>query len=324
MKLCALVLGCGSIGRRHIANLRMLGVSDVAAFDVDTGRLAAAERELGVRGVPSMEAGLSEGPQAVLVCPPPAVHVTSTLAGLEAGAAVLVEKPIAPCGGPELDRLLGHRYCRRVLVGYNLRFHKGLATVAELLHTGMVGRPLSIFVEFGHYLPEWRPDEDYRTGYIVRRNGGILLDASHEIDYVQWLAGEVESVSAVLAKTSDLEMEAEDTALLTLRHRGGVLSQVHLDCVQRGYTRGCKVVGTEATLVWGLRDGVRLTRDGKTWLERPVVPDANDMYVEELRHFLDVVVGRAEPLVDVGRAAAVLAVIEAAKRSAEERREVAP
>ncbi len=213
----------------------------------------------------------------------------------------------------------------RVLVGYNLRFHAGLRRVRELVLAGAIGRILTARAEFGQYLPDWRPGRDYRAGYIVRRDGGgILLDASHEIDYVRWICGEVRAVYAAMGRLSALEMESEDTAVLVLRHDGGTLSEIHLDCVQRGYSRGCKLVGSEGTIEWSFRSGIRHTRDGATWTDEPIAPDVNEMYVDEMRHFLACVRGRATPLVDGDTAAAVLAVLEAAKRSASERREVAP
>ncbi len=320
------VVGAGSIGQRHLRNLAALGVARLAVVDTDTERREAACVEVGGEAVGDLAAALAMRPAAVLVCTPPDRHVAIARDALAADAYVFIEKPIASARDAALAALVTEaRRTGRVLVGYNLRFHAGLRRVRELVLAGAIGRILTARAEFGQYLPDWRPGRDYRAGYIVRRDGGgILLDASHEIDYVRWICGEVRAVYAAMGRLSALEMESEDTAVLVLRHDGGTLSEIHLDCVQRGYSRGCKLVGSEGTIEWSFRSGIRHTRDGATWTDEPIAPDVNEMYVDEMRHFLACVRGRATPLVDGDTAAAVLAVLEAAKRSASERREVAP
>lgn len=319
------VVGAGSIGQRHLRNLATLGVSRLAVVEPDAGRRRQACADVGARALEDLAAALATRPVAVLVCTPPDRHVAVARDALAAGAYVFVEKPIACARDAAVESLVTEaRRTGRVLVGYNLRFHSGLRRVRELVLAGRIGRLLTARAEFGQYLPEWRPGLDYRGGYIVRRDGGgILLDASHEVDYVRWICGEVRAVYGVTGKLSALEMEAEDTAVLVLRHDGGVLSEIHLDCVQRGYSRGCKLVGSEGTIEWSFGTGLRHTRDGASWTEEPIAPDVNEMYVEEMRHFLACVQGRATPLVDADAAAAVLAVVEAAKQSAAERREIA-
>lgn len=321
-----LVVGAGSIGRRHAHNLVALGAGRIAVVEPDAERRRACV-EGGLEGFSDLEAALAAGvPAAVLVCTPPDRHVAIARKALASGAHVFIEKPIAPRRDPDLEALLTDaRKSGRTMVGYNLRFHTGLRRVRELVIQGAIGKLLTVRAEFGQYLPDWRPGTDYRGGYIVRRDvGGILLDASHEIDYVRWLCGEITRVYAVTERLGGFEMEAEDTALLLLRHAGGTLSEIHVDCVQRGYSRGCKLVGREGTIEWNFKTGIRHTRDGSAWTEEPIAPDVNDMYLEEMRHFLACVRDGATPPVDADSAAAVIAVVEAAKRSAGERRELAP
>lgn len=321
-----LVAGCGSIGRRHARNLARLGAAPLLVFDPDHERAAEASR-FGAVACASLEAGLARQPAAVIICTPPHLHTAGARLALETGAHVFVEKPIAVTLHGIDDLLaLAARHQRIVAVGYNLRFHAGLVALKSLLDAGAIGRLVMLRAEFGQYLPDWRPEQDYRSGYMARSawGGGIVLDASHEIDYVRWLAGEVVSVFALVAKVSDLELEAEDTALLTLRFASGVVGQVHLDCVQRGYARGCKLVGTEGTLVWEFTDGVRVYSDsGKIRETQPIVPDTNDMYLAEMEHFLSCVHGKAQPLVSGADGKRVLEIALAARRAGVEQREVA-
>jgi len=319
-----LVLGCGSIGLRHIRNLKTLGIDQVYAHDPAPAARSAAEGA-GATLVESVEAGLAQSPTAVLVCAPPHLHLDVASAAVKAGAHVFIEKPVSHTL-ENLDSLLDGAEDAgvTVMIGYNLRFHAGLRKLQELAQDGMAGTILSLRAEYGQYLPTWRPATDYRNGYIVRHEtgGGIILEESHEFDYIEWIGGEIKSVFARAGQLSDLEMEAEDTALIVLELEGGRLAEIHVDCVQRGYSRSCKLIGSEATLYWDYSKGVTVIRDGVEDEFHPIVPDPNDMYRDEIAHFVECVRGHAQPPVHGRAARRVLEVVLAAKLSAQERREV--
>ena len=315
------VVGCGSIGQRHIGNLQSLGQSELTVYDpaMERAREFASPRR--VAAAESLDVALANSPDAVFVCTPPHLHTEMARRAVETGAHIFMEKPIAS-SLDGVDELLAEARLRgsHVYVGYNLRFHAGLVKAKELLDSGTIGRLLMIRAETGQYLPDWRPTQDYRSGYITRQatGGGIILDASHEIDYVRWLGGEIERVYCAADHLSGLEMDTEDSASMVLRMAGSVVGEVHLDCVQRGYARNCKMIGDEGTLIWDFKEGVRLLRAGKQqWRTFPIVPDTNEMYIAETKHFLQCVRGEAAPLVDGETGRRVLAVALAAKRSAE-------
>jgi len=321
-----LVAGCGSIGRRHIRNLRALEVDKIFAFDLEAERLDGAVKAFDVMPCTNFEEGLDRKPEVVLVCTPPNSHTRIAQQSLDAGCHVFIEKPLAnDLSG--VDELLqtGVKRNRVIYVGYNLRFNEGLLRLREMLNQSKIGRPLSIRAEFGQYLPDWRPKEDYRRSYTSKAEmgGGIILDASHELDYVRWLAGEVESVYCTAGHVSDLDMDAEDIAEITMRIRGNIVAHVHLDCIQRGYTRNCKVIGEKGSLLWDFRSGVRhFDAEVGRWVEELVVQDPNEMYLEEIKHFLACSRGEVEPAVDGKTGKRILEIALAALRSATERREV--
>jgi len=317
----ALVVGTGSIGQRHLRNLRALGVERLLAVDPAEERRNRIVQELGAEAFDTLDDALARRPQVVLICTPPHLHTPAAQQALTVGAHVFIEKPIA-ASLDGLDELLAEarRRSRHVCVGYNLRFNPGLRQLKAMLDEGRIGRILAIRAEFGQYLPDWRPTQDYRTGYItkVQSGGGIILDASHELDYVRWLGGEVERVWCAAGHLSSLEMATEDVAAITLWLSGGVVAEVHLDCVQRAYSRSCKLIGEEGTLVWDFQEGVHWY-DGtrRAWHHDPVTVDPNEMYLDELRHFLRCVHGEDSPSVDGDTGRRVLEIALAARRSAE-------
>jgi predicted dehydrogenase len=288
--LSLLVVGCGSIGQRHIYNLRALGVADLRGFDTSAAQVEHVRKKHGVTGYATLEAALADRPTAVLVCTPPYLHLPVATDAIAAGAHVFVEKPIATTL-EGVDALIAQaRQAGRLLqVGYNLRFEPGLCRIKQMIDEGAIGRTYVIQAEFGQYLPAWRPSQNYRDNYIVSANtgGGIILDASHEIDYVRWLGGEVSKIYCTARRLGTLDMATEDTALVVMTMGDGVLGEVHMDCLQRVYTRRCKVVGSTGTLTWELKTGVRwFSVEAGTWQDFPVQGEVNDMYVEEMRDFL--------------------------------------
>lgn len=320
------VVGCGSIGARHIRNLRALGVSEIGVVDTVATRRDEIARLQGIQAYQDLDEGLAHQPDAVLVCTPPHFHVSMASRAVSAGCHVFIEKPFSDTleGVDELLKDAAVRG-RIVCVGYNLRFHTGLRCLKQRLNDAVIGRPMNIRAEFGQYLPDWRPTQDYRQSYTAQAamGGGIILDASHELDYVRWLCGEVESVSCVAGKLSQLDMNAEDLAEMTLRCHRNLLAQVHMDCIQRAYIRTCKVIGEKGTLVWDMKEGVR-HYDASTgrWMVETIVPDTNDMYLEEMKHFLSCVRGESKPLVDGDTGKRVIEIALAAKQSAREGCEV--
>lgn len=320
------VAGCGSIGRRHIRNLRTLGTRDIYAFDTNPERLAVQVRDFGVVPCDSFEEGLARNPSLVLVCTPPSEHIPLALLAVRAGCHVFIEKPLSH-SLDEVETLLTAAAMkgRFVYVGYNWRFHPGLRQIHQRLENGAIGRLLTVRSEFGQYLPDWRPSQDYRASYTARASmgGGIIRDASHEIDYVRWLAGEVRSVYCVAGKISSLEMDVEDTAEIALRMETGSIAQIHVDCTQRSYTRTCKIIGETGTFMWDYAFGIGHydARSGR-WRVEPIVYDANSMYVNELAHVLMCVRGEAHLEVDGEAGKRVLAITMAALESAKTHAEV--
>jgi len=317
----AAVIGCGSIGQRHLQNLRRLGVRQLVAVDTDERQIAAVARTLeSISTFRTVDDALARRVQAVIIAVPPHQHVAIAQAAIAAGADVFIEKPISDTL-EGVDALIREAESsgRIVAVGYNLRFHAGVARLKALVDSGAVGVPLIIRAEFGQYLPDWRPTQDYRVGYNAHRNmgGGIILDASHELDYVIWIGGPVVSVFCAAGRLSQLDIDVEDSAAITARLRSGAIAEIHVDSIQRQYVRTCKVIGENGTLFWQYGSGITWLRPGSQSTEEyAIVPDPNEMYLAELRHFLACVRRDETPLVDARIGAEVLKVAIAAHKSA--------
>lgn len=322
------VIGCGSIGRRHLLNLRKLGLTDVVAFDPVATAREHVERELGVNSAATLDQLLAKKPVVVLIAAPSSLHCELALEAASRGCHIFVEKPLSH-SEEGLERLVAEVDRRHLItmVGCNMRFHPGPARVKALLNAGVIGRPLFARVFGGSYLPHWHPLQDYRRSYSanVTMGGGCILDGIHEIDLAYWYLGEVKSVVALASQLGDLELNrVEDVASLILQHTGGQHSEVHLDYVQRVRIRGCVIVGTEGTISWEWSDHhVRLYRpEAGQWSVEPLPADweINDMYMDEMKHFLDAVRFQQSPCNSIKEAARVTHIALAAKQASVQRR----
>lgn len=316
----ALVVGGGSIGARHLRNLRALGIPSLGVVEPVDARRETLAGECSARAFSSLEEGLSWRPDAAVIATPTQLHARQALQVARAGVPLFVEKPLS-------HNLLGitdllAEIARRNLVslaGCNLRFHPGPAKVKELLGQERIGRILFARVHTGSYLPEWRPAQDYRESYSASPDaGGCILDCIHEIDLARWYLGEVAEVTALAAHLSNLEVGAEDVAAMLFRHVSGAISEVHLDFVQRTYERGCQIVGERGSIFWDFGAGrVRLCEATKpdTIFAQPQDWSVNCMYLDEMRHFLDCVSTGKPTVLPVAEGARVLRIALAAKES---------
>lgn len=317
-----LVVGCGSIGERHIRNLIDISSHNIIAFDTSKERIDIIKERFNVKTCDNIEQCFEYDIDAVIVCTPPNTHTQAAEQAIAHDAHVFIEKPISNrLDG--LDELIKKATDNQkiISVGYCFRFSEGLKMVKSFIDSGKLGRILSIKAEFGQYLPDWRPWQNYKQSYTAKKElgGGIILDGSHEIDYLYWLLGDVNEVFCFADKISNLDVETEDTAEILLRFSNGAIGEIHLDFTQRDYSRNCKIIGEKGTLIWDFGDKkVKLfLADTNEWKTHNVDVDVNLMYIEEMKHFLQSIDGLSLPLIDAIQGKRVLEIALAAKESNE-------
>lgn len=318
-----LIAGLGSIGRRHLRNLLTLGERDILLYRTHQSTLP--DVELDSFPVESdLQTALSQDIDAVIVSNPTSLHLEVAIPAAEAGCHLLIEKPVSH----SMDRVSElsaavQRSESQLLVGYQFRFHPGLQKVADLLEASAIGRPLSVRAHWGEYLPGWHPWEDYRLGYSARSElgGGVILTLSHPLDYLRWLFGDVDSVWAFTGHLSDLALDVEDTAEIGLKFADGVPGSVHLDYNQRPSEHYLEIIGNQGTLRWNNADGaVRWQHVDNTSRVHNPPPDfdRNSLFLAEMRHFIQIAKGEAEPLCTLEDGIQALRLACAARESAQE------
>lgn len=321
-----LIVGLGSIGRRHLRNLVSLGQSDIILLRSQANYLPDDELKP-FPVVTDMDAALQCKPDAVIVSNPTALHLKAAIPAAKAGCHLLLEKPISH-SLQEIDELQSAVKSGggSVLVGFQFRFHPSLIKIKEILSQGQVGRALSCRSHWGEYLPGWHPQEDYRKGYSARQDlgGGVVLTLCHPLDYLHWLFGQVAELASITGKLSDLEIEVEDTAEIILNFRNGLFGSLHLDYIQQPPSHTLEIIGTDGSIRWNYSDGMlhHYLNEAKQWKQYPLEEgfSRNDLFLEEMRHFIACVAGSQQPVCTLEDGVYAQRLIEAVYQSSRQHR----
>jgi predicted dehydrogenase len=271
-------------------------------------------------------------PQFAVLANPASLHAEIAQPLLAMGCHILIEKPLEtnPTDGQAIYAAAQATGCT-VQVGYNLRYLPSLQFFRDQVYQGFIGKVLSIRCEVGQFLGSWRADTDYRQGVSARRElgGGVLLELSHELDYLAWIFGSIDWVSAWFGRQSDLEIDVEDTAHLVLGFQSveafPPVASLSLDFIRHDTTRRCVAIGEKGSLLWDAVRGsveVFLKGDSKWQMLHQSNPERDFSYTAQWRGFLRAASGgngQPDPIAaDLEQALNVLEVVEAARNSCDQ------
>jgi predicted dehydrogenase len=306
-----LICGLGSIGQRHIRMIRKhLGEdADIAALRlrnldiVITDKLEASfgtspEEHYGLRCFHKIDEAMAWKPDMVFVTNPISMHVDTAIEAAKAGCNIFIEKPLSHNVGrvDELQRVVTEKNLK-CMVGYQLRYHPAYQHIKTMLQNRTIGKLISADLHFGEWLPGMHPYEDYRESHAARsdQGGGVILCLSHEIDIACWLFGKPERVHTVGGHLSDLEMDVEDTADITLTCRdekNPLPVHIHLDFLQKPARRYIHIVGDKGAITFDYCTSELRTSqlpEGKVELTRYDQFQRNDMFLGEVGDFIECV-----------------------------------
>jgi predicted dehydrogenase len=320
------LVGLGSIGRRHLRVLKQIR-PDIEVILVRSGRGARWPEELlASESVDSIEEAINKGIDAAVISSPAPYHVQQAKKFLSKNIPLLIEKPLSHDLQDirELS-LLADQANVPILVGYVLRHSMDLRYFYELAVSERVGRSVDATIRCGSFLPDWRPDQDYRTTASARPDlgGGVLLELSHELDYANWLFGPFQTIDASLTNSGTLDIEVEDTADIVLATESDSTVAIHLDFCSKDSVRECVIHGSEGELRWdGVHRIVSFKRDDGEEEKSAFDVERDAMFRAQLTHFLSCIEQGETPKVTLQDGIVALTLVEAAKRSSVEGRAI--
>ena len=254
----ALIAGTGSIGQRHIQCIKSFYPETNFIILRRETKKDGLSKSLHADVIGHIDEALKLKPDFALVATPSAKHIEVLVPLIEAQIPIYIEKPVVTSRA-DVTQLRSHlnstQYSAPNLVGCNFRFLPSLYKVKEVIQAGRLGNIVRANLVVGQWLPDWRPQQNYRQSYSAQSDmgGGVVMDLIHEIDMARWLFGEFDQVQAMTGKFSSLDITSEDTACILLgKSEGPPMVSLSLDYVSRRRVRRYEIVGEEGTLIWDL------------------------------------------------------------------------
>ena len=313
------IIGLGSIGRRHLRLVKEFRPGlNVIAVRSGVGKKVGEEKLLDAV-VHSLAEAIDYGIEAAIIATPAVYHIQQAIDLMERGVHILIEKPLSHSLDNVNELLRAEKESKMIgLVGYCLRYDPGALKFNDMLKNNKIGKILHVRVDCGSYLPDWRKGQDYRKSVSAKSElgGGVLLELSHELDYIRWFFGDMNSVSANIQNSGTLDIDVEDSVDMIFESERGFPVSVHLDFNTSDTRRKCIARCSNGDLTWDIVDNKVIWHpaDGREEVET-YQNDRNYIYKEQLEHFFNCIENKKPPSVTLSDGVAVLRMIDSARES---------
>ncbi|WP_433640183.1 Gfo/Idh/MocA family protein [Kluyvera georgiana] len=313
------VIGLGNIASRHRRNIRIL-FPNVSIYAMSSSERTVTDLTSDCDGyLANISAVINEQVDMVVVASPSTCHLKHSAELIRAGIPVLIEKPVAATSEDAAKLMeIAVQYKTPVAVGYCLRYLPSASRVKKMLEEDFVGKIYNVNIDIGQYLPDWRPSKDYRDSVSANKHlgGGALLELSHEIDYAQWLFGDLCRLHSIIRSSDELEMNVEALADVTAASSSGAIVNIHLDFLQKKAWRQCHIIGSKGRLVWDLIRNEILFYNGTGCNVMYSEPewDKNGMYIEMLKDFINKIYQQDNQCISLETSVKVVTFIEEIKK----------
>ncbi len=311
------VVGLGSIGRRHARLLKARGDLEVRACEPDAATARLAFEQFGEMPLyTSYDEALATGPDMVLIATPHHLHCEQTVQALAQDVHVLCEKPMSDNLADAFKMQAAAGTSRAILnIGFSLHFHPVIRRLKALIEAGALGTVLQVHYQVGSYITLVNSGSRYQA----EMEGALLMDYAHQPDVLFWLLGaKPKGVYMVASQGGDMEFSANPNFLsLVCDYEAPLVTTIELNYVQMPQRHACEVVGDEG---WALCDMDRGTvrignKEARSEREERIPVETDRLYELEHQAFLDAVEGKRAPESPAAEAIVSMEIIDAALRS---------
>lgn len=321
-----LQIGLGSMGKRRIRNLRALGISDITGFDFREDRRKEAEDKYGIKTVDSLNDDIVSSRNALIISTPPDKHLEYIQLAVKNATPAFVEASVIKEG---LQTVATDAERKGVLIAPSctFRFHPSIRTIKEIIQSNRYGKICNFVYYMGQYLPDWHPWEDIRDFYVGKRETSASREmVPFELTWLADVVGMPDEVFAFYGKTLDMGVDIDDTYNVNLKF-DGFLGTLIVDVVSRVATRSLILNLERAHIRWNWEDKVVKVFDALDgrWINyyEPSgqaaagynVNIVEEMYIEEMRAFIDAVEGRRHFPNTLDNDVKVLTILEKAEQT---------
>jgi predicted dehydrogenase len=321
------VIGLGNIATRHRHNLKLLFPKVELLVMSASGRVPKESIDDCDGIVTSIEELVQAQAELVIVASPAPFHAQHSIPFIEAGIPTLIEKPVTTSvdDAKAINRAV-ELHQTPVSIGYCLRYLPSAQKLKVLLDNGLIGTIYNAHIEIGQYLPDWRPNKNYRDSVSAQKKlgGGALFELSHELDYAQWLLGPLDVKHSILRSSAELALDVEDMADIIALTESGAVTTIHLDFLQRKAHRQCSFVGSEGRIDWDLMlNQLTLTTATETSvLYSEPSWDKNQMYLAMIEDFVQMIEKNNHTCIKFTDAIRTVSLIDEIKQQASNNRDI--
>ena len=329
-----LVIGYGSIGRRHVFNIlkntnfKIIVISKrnkIIKNDFKQIPQNILDNRLEISD--SLEKSFLQNPKIAFISNETSKHISVGIKLAKKGIDIFIEKPLSNSLNDikEFEKIIINKKLIS-MVGCNFRFFPPFKEIKKLVDKKIMGQIYSIQLENNSYLPDWHPYENYEKGYAANKNlgGGVTLTQIHELDYLCWIFGLPIEVTTIMDKISTLKIDVDDISESIIKFANSSIAKIHLDFIQRPFYKSCKIIGSKGIISWNSDENKIKLFDSKKqkWNEHKILNNyklsskkINQMYVDELLYFLNCVKKRNQPMNNLSEARTILNVALSMKKS---------
>ena len=297
-----LISGLGSAGKRHAQNLIKLGFKNLI-FYTKNKSLKKIKIFRKIKKFSSLDRALKEKPKIVFICNETNQHCKIAIKCAKRGCDLFLEKPLG-------NKITEVRKLKKIIkkkklismVGYMLRFHPAIKKIKYYLEKKYIGKVYHVYSEWGEYLPNWHPNENYKKSYASRRNGGgTSLTLSHDIDLLRWFFGPIKKIAIEKIFKTSLKIKAESVSDYLIKFNSGMNAQIHLDYLQKDPTRYLKILGENGKIIFKYYEKKLILEKSNTKKKTFKFNkfDRNDMFIEEIKHFFKCIKKRRQTFLNV-------------------------
>ena len=322
LKRRIVVVGVGSIGRRHARLLGERNDLEVEICETSAPSLEIARKDLGdIHNYKSYEEVLADPPEMVVIATPPVLHREQTVAALQAGCHVLCEKPMSVKLDDARAMQEAAASAKTILsIGFNQHFHPVFLRIKSLLQDGALGNLLYAHFHVGGYTPLVNSLSRYQANVT----GALFLDYSHQPDVFYWLFKKrPKGIYVSGFRGGNLEFTSNPNVMdIVCDYEDPFLTSIHLNFIQLPQRGHCEIVGDEG---WILNTGESLilgkrNSESETTENHPMERD--ELHRKEHQTFFDAIDGKGEPESPADEAIVSMEIIEAGLQAWKERRRI--
>jgi len=249
LKLKFLIVGLGSMGKRRIRNLKRLGHEEILGFDPRKDRRDEAESKYKIKTEAKIQTALKEKPDCMIISTPPDLHYRYAKIAINENIHFFTEVNLF---SQEIEKII-KKLRTKSIVGVpscTMLFNPVVKKLEVIINTGKIGKILTVYHHFGHYLPNWHPWEDYKKFYVSKRKtGGTKEIVPFELVWLTHLFSETTSVYGSIHKISNLKIDIDDIYQILLEFKNGIKCILVVDVISHPAFNETKIVGEQGVIL---------------------------------------------------------------------------